>query len=141
MTANADVTVEQRPSWQAFTTQEPFHIRDWKTDDRVPAGLKQGIAIHGLDIGPLVFVPLTTPHRRLGALGMSGRPGTAYTCDDISFLRLIGRVVVFRRVTSGTFRYNAASSRARLSVFPFGTTSATAPHSNAVEGRAAKHEL
>src|ERR1700692_3477788 len=33
----ADVPVEQRPSWQAYTTQEPFHIHDWNTDERVPA--------------------------------------------------------------------------------------------------------
>jgi GAF domain-containing protein len=93
--AYADVPVEQRPSWQAYTTQEPFHIHDWSTDERVPARLKQGIAAQGLEVGPLVFVPLTTPHRRLGSLGMSGRPGTVYSCEDISFLRLIGRVVAF----------------------------------------------
>ena len=57
--------------------------------------VKQGIAAHGLEIGPLVFVPLTTPHRRLGALGMSGRPETVYSSEDIGFLRLIGRVVAF----------------------------------------------
>src|SRR6201988_2274650 len=95
MAAYADVPVEQRPSWQAYTTQEPFHIHDWSTDARVPARLKQGIAAQGLDVGPLVFVPLTTPHRRLGALGMSGSPGTVYSNDDISFLRLVGRVVAF----------------------------------------------
>ena len=93
--AYADVPVQQRPSWQAYTTQEPFHIHDWNTDERVPARLKEGIAAQGLDVGPLVFVPLTTPHRRLGALGMSGSPGTVYSNDDISFLRLIGRVVAF----------------------------------------------
>ena len=91
----ADVPVEQRPSWQAYTTQEPFHIHDWNTDERVPPRLKEGIAAQGLDVGPLVFVPLTTPHRRLGALGMSGPPGAAYTIDDIAFLRLVGRVVAF----------------------------------------------
>jgi PAS domain S-box-containing protein len=91
----ADVAIEQRPSWQAYITQEPFHIADWSTDERVPARLKRGIAAQGLDVGPLVFVPLTTPHRRLGALGMSGAPGTRYSSDDISFLRLIGRVVAF----------------------------------------------
>jgi PAS domain S-box-containing protein len=95
MAAYADVPVEQRPSWQAYATQEPFHIRDWKGDERVPARLKQGIAAQGLDVGPLVFVPLTTPHRRLGALGMSGAPGIVYSTDDVSFLRLIGRVVAF----------------------------------------------
>lgn len=93
--AYADVPVEQRPSWQAYATQEPFHIRDWSSDERVPARLKRGIAAQRLDVGPLVFVPLTTPHRRLGALGMSGPPGTVYSADDISFLRVIGRVLAF----------------------------------------------
>src|SRR5438128_8266261 len=39
---------------------------------------------------------------------------------------------VLRRVTSGAFKYNLANSRARLSALPFGTTSATTPHSYAV---------
>lgn len=55
ISAYADVPVRERPSWRAYATQEPYHIADW-------------------DIGPLVFVPLTTPHRRLGAQGMSGSP-------------------------------------------------------------------
>ena len=95
ISAYADVPVEDRPSWRAYAAQEPFHIADWDADERVPARLKQGIADQGLHIGPLVFVPLTTPHRRLGALGMSGRPGTVYSAEDISFLSLIGRVVAF----------------------------------------------
>jgi formate hydrogenlyase transcriptional activator len=95
ISAYADVPIEQRPSWRAYITQEPFHISDWGTDERVPARLKEGIAAQGLEIGPLVFVPLTTPHRRLGALGMSGFPGTVYSGDDIGFLRLVGRVVAF----------------------------------------------
>jgi PAS domain S-box-containing protein len=93
ITAYGDVPVHQRPSWQAYSTQEPIYIRDWETDERVPVRLKQGIAELRLDVGPLVFVPLTTPHRRLGALGMSGPPTTVYSSEDISFLRLIGRVV------------------------------------------------
>src|ERR1700733_15326527 len=93
--AYADVPVQQRPSWQAYITQESFHIRDWNTDERVPARFKEGIAAQRLDVGPLVFVPLTSQHRRLGALGMSGSPGTEYSSDDIGFLRVIGRVVAF----------------------------------------------
>src|SRR5579863_5294767 len=91
VSAYADVPVQERPSWRAYSTQEPFHIADWDADERVPARLKQGIAAQGLEIGPLVFVPLTTPQRRLGALGMSGQHGISYSSDDISFLRLIGR--------------------------------------------------
>jgi PAS domain S-box-containing protein len=96
ITAYANVPVQERPSWQAYKTQEPFHIRDWDTDARVPAQLRKGVADLGLDPGPLVFVPLTTPHRRLGALGMSGPLGTAYTSEDVRFLQLIGRVVALR---------------------------------------------
>jgi formate hydrogenlyase transcriptional activator len=95
ISAYADVPVQERPSWRAYATQEPFHIADWDTDETVPERLKQGVAAQGLQVGPLVFVPLTTLHRRLGALGMSGRPGTAYSSEDIGFLRLIGRLVAF----------------------------------------------
>ena len=95
VSAYADVPVQQRPSWQAYTTQEPIHIADLNTDERVPGRLKQNLASQGIETGPLVFVPLTTPNRRLGALGMSGSLGTVYSNDDISFLRLIGRVVAF----------------------------------------------
>jgi formate hydrogenlyase transcriptional activator len=111
--AYADVPVEQRPSWQAYSTQEPFHIRDWNGDLRVPERLKQGIATQGLDVGPLLFVPLTTPHRRLGALGMSGRPGTVYNDEDVSFLRLIGRVVAFAIDDNFNLR-QAEAARAEL---------------------------
>src|SRR5580704_11757724 len=52
--AYANVPVQERPSWQAYKTQEPFHIREWDTDERVPAQLRRGIADHGLDVGPLV---------------------------------------------------------------------------------------
>jgi formate hydrogenlyase transcriptional activator len=111
--AYADVPVQQRPSWQAYTTQEPFHIHDWNADERVPERLKEGIAAQGLDVGPLVFVPLTTPHRRLGALGMSGPTGAAYSSDDIAFLRLIGRVVAFAIDDNFNLR-QAEAARAEL---------------------------
>jgi PAS domain S-box-containing protein len=102
--AYADVPVQERPSWQAYKTQEPFYIHDWDTDERVPAQFKKGIAAQGLEVGPLVFVPLTTPHRRLGALGMSGPAATVYTNEDISFLQLIGRVVALRLSDSFNLR-------------------------------------
>jgi formate hydrogenlyase transcriptional activator len=106
--AYSDVPVEQRPSWRAYVTQEPFYVADWDTDERVPARLKDGIAAQGLAIGPLVFVPLTTPHRRLGALGISGFPGTVYSGDDIGFLQLIGRVVAL--AIDGSFNLRQAEA-------------------------------
>jgi formate hydrogenlyase transcriptional activator len=107
--AYADMPVEQRPSWQAYATQEPFDIHDWNSDERVTASLKEGIAGLGLEVG----VPLTTPHRRLGALGMSGPPGATYSSDDIGFLRLIGRVVAFAIDDNFNLR-QAEAARAEL---------------------------
>lgn len=107
--AYANVPVQERPSWQAYKTQEPFHIRDLDTDERVHANLKKGVAAAGLEVGPLVFVPLTTPHRRLGALGMSGPHATAYTSEDVSFLELIGRVVALRISDSFNLRQAEAA--------------------------------
>src|SRR6201998_4555127 len=109
----ADVPVQERPSWHAYKTQEPFHIREWNTDERVPANLKKGVAALGLEVGPLVFVPLTTPDRRLGALGMSGPAATIYTSDDVSFLQLIGRVVALRISDSFNLR-QAETARLEL---------------------------
>jgi formate hydrogenlyase transcriptional activator len=114
ISAYADVPVQDRPSWRAYAAQEPFHIADWDADERVPARLKQGIAAKGLRIGPLVFVPLTTPHRRLGALGMSGPPGTTYSSEDIAFLSLIGRVVAFAIDDNFNLRQAEAAQRELL---------------------------
>jgi PAS domain S-box-containing protein len=107
--AYANVPVQERPSWKAYKTQEPFHIREWNTDERVPANLKKGVAAQGLEVGQLVFVPLTTPHRRLGALGVSGPLGTVYTGEDVSFLQLIGRVVALRISDSFNLRQAEAA--------------------------------
>ena len=79
-----------------YTTQEPFHIHDWSSDAELPARLKQGIAAHGLTLVRWFLSP-GAPHRRLGALGMSGSPGTVYSNDNISFLRLASPYVVFEK--------------------------------------------
>jgi hypothetical protein len=96
----ADVPVQQRPSWQSNITQEPFHILDWKTDKRIPARLKDGVGSRGLDTGQMVFVPLTTPQRPLGALGMAGCPGTVYTDDDIAFSCDSSAVSLYSQLTT-----------------------------------------
>jgi len=74
---------------------------------------RKALQLKGLMSVPLVFVPLTTPHRRLGALGMSGPPGIAYDNEDIAFLRLIGRVVAFAIDDNFNLR-QAEAARAEL---------------------------
>ncbi|MGA2336671.1 MAG: GAF domain-containing protein [Terriglobales bacterium] len=81
------------PKWR-YSTQEPLHIFDSNTDERFPRR-KQFIAEQGVDLGSVVRVPLTTPHRRLGTLGIASAPGVSYGAGDIEFLKLIARVVAF----------------------------------------------
>jgi formate hydrogenlyase transcriptional activator len=90
----AEVPTEELPAWHLYDSQETLLITDWKTDERFPR-LKELFAKTNVDIGSVVRVPLTTPHRRLGTLGIASRPGTTYSTDDVDFLRLIARVVAF----------------------------------------------
>ena len=85
---------EELPTWHLYDSQETLLISAWNTDERFPR-LKELVAKTDVDIGSVVRVPLTTPHRQLGTLGIASRPGTTYSTDDVDFLRLIARVVAF----------------------------------------------
>jgi formate hydrogenlyase transcriptional activator len=92
-----DLPIEELPEWNVYNCQEPLHIRDWSKDDRFLRLKKLGAAL-GVDaesIGSVVRVPLTTPHRRLGALGIASAPNVRYSTDDVAFLQVIARVVAF----------------------------------------------
>jgi len=89
-----DIRIEELPIWRVYNSQEPLHIADWDSDERFPR-LKQWAATVGVNIGSVVRVPLTTPHRRLGTLGIISAPGITYGAEDVGFLRLIARVVAF----------------------------------------------
>jgi GAF domain-containing protein len=77
-----------------YSTQETVHIADWNSDERFPH-VKQFLADIGIKIGSVVRLPLTTPHRRLGVLGIASAPGVTYGAEDIEFFRLVARVVAF----------------------------------------------
>ncbi|HEY7184128.1 MAG TPA: sigma 54-interacting transcriptional regulator [Blastocatellia bacterium] len=89
-----DAPIEELPTWHVYNSQEPLHIADWNKDERFPR-LKVWAGTIGVNVGSVVRVPLTTPHRRLGTLGIISAPGIAYGADDVVFLRLIARVVAF----------------------------------------------
>ncbi len=90
-----DLPVEKLLTWHVYNSQAPLHITDWNSDERVPEQLKDAAKTIGINVGSVLLVPLTTPHRRLGTLGIASAPGITYTSDDIAFLRLIARVVAF----------------------------------------------
>src|SRR6201981_2548357 len=87
-----DLPMEDLPTWHAMTSGDPQHTDDWDTEDRYER-LKPWAKKLGL--GSSVRVPLTTPHRRLGVFGIVRDTVNPFSADEISFLRLIGRVVAF----------------------------------------------
>ena len=89
-----DGGTEELPIWHLYYSQEPLHIVDWDSDERFPR-LKQWTATVGARIGSVVRVPLTTPRRRLGTLGIAGGPGIIYSAEDVGLLRYVARVAAF----------------------------------------------
>src|SRR6266481_6859007 len=84
--------VQKTSSWHVYNTQEPCHIADWNADDKFP-WLKRILENSGTKIGSVIRVPLTTPHRRLGTLGIASRDRNAYRSEDVCFLQLVSRGV------------------------------------------------
>ena len=85
-----DLPMEEVPSWTIMDSQDVLHTPDWDAEDRFPR-FKGWAKRMGLGSG--IRVPLTTPHRRLGVLGISRDTVNPFREDDINFLRMIGRVV------------------------------------------------
>jgi formate hydrogenlyase transcriptional activator len=87
-----DLPVEETSNWHVFRTQELLHVADWNADDRFPWA-KRLLENAGVRIGSVIRVPLTTPHRRLGTLGIASRDRNAYRSEDVRFLQLLARGV------------------------------------------------
>jgi len=107
-----EIPVEEISSWHAYYLNDPLHIADWSIDQRFPR-LSQSLAGAGIKIGSAVRLPLTTPHRRLGTLGVASYSANAYSSEDIGFLRLIARVVAFA-IDDGLNLKRAQTAQAEL---------------------------
>ena len=89
-----DLPLEDLPSWHVFDRQDVLHVGDWSAEERFPR-FKEWAKRVGRKLGSAICVPLTTPHRRLGAFGILCETAGSYSEEDLVFLRLIGRVVAF----------------------------------------------
>ena len=87
-----DLPIEELPVWRAMAGGEPEHTADWDAEERYPR-FKEWAKKVGL--GSSIRIPLTTPHRRLGTFGIIRNTVNPFSADEISCLRLIGRVVAF----------------------------------------------
>jgi formate hydrogenlyase transcriptional activator len=87
-----DMPIEDWPMWHAMASKDPQHTADWDTEERFPQFKEWAKKMR---LGSGIRVPLTTPHRRLGSLGISRDTVNPFSEEEISFLTLIGRVVAF----------------------------------------------
>jgi formate hydrogenlyase transcriptional activator len=87
-----DIPIEETSTWHVYQTQEPVFIADWSVDTRLP-GVRRLAEQRGLRVGSLMRVPLTTPHSRLGALGIASRDRNVYSSEDFTFLQGLARQV------------------------------------------------
>jgi formate hydrogenlyase transcriptional activator len=87
-----DLPMEDGPIWEAVRSGKPQHIADWDKEEHYPRFKEWAKKMR---LGSGLRIPLTTPHRRLGAFGLSRDSVNPFSEEEISFLGLIGHVVAF----------------------------------------------
>ncbi len=83
-------TMEESPSAVAWSTQEPLVVSNVEEDTRYQKAF-QLLLDNG--IRSCCILPLTTAHRRLGAVGFGHARPHAYSGADVEFLGQVGRQI------------------------------------------------
>jgi formate hydrogenlyase transcriptional activator len=87
-----DLPIEELPTWEAINSSDPLRVVHWDAEE-LSWRFKQWTKEAGIGCG--VSVLMTTPHRRLGALGIVRAKASPFSNEDLGFLGLIARVVAF----------------------------------------------
>jgi GAF domain-containing protein len=87
-----DLPFDELAGWEAMKSQSAVQIVDWEKEKRFSRFKEWAIRT---GVGSTVSVPLTTAQRRLGVFRINRDSVSRYSEEDISLLRLIGRVVAF----------------------------------------------
>jgi formate hydrogenlyase transcriptional activator len=105
-----DLPIEELPIWEAINSPDPIRAVHWDAEGRSPR-FKQWARELGFGSG--VSIPMSTPHRRLGTLGIARDTAPPFSDEDLGFLGLIARVVAFA-LDDGLNLKRAQSAQARL---------------------------
>jgi formate hydrogenlyase transcriptional activator len=98
-----EIAVEETPAGVAWQTQQPFVMADLDRETRYPIGDKK---MRGWGMRSYCAIPLTSPLRRLGALGFASAKENAFEPDTVSFLeRLTSQVAL---AVDNTLHHEAA---------------------------------
>ena len=85
-----DVETEEMFAWWVYQHQEPLVIPSLEKETRFPR-LTEFLIRQGIQ--STCAVPLTTPHRRLGALGFGSRQPAGYSEEETRLLWMVADVV------------------------------------------------
>ncbi len=84
------LTPEESPGGEAWLTQQPVLLPDLTAEDRWP--LIVGM-LRSNGVCSSCYLPLTTAHRRIGALGFGSRSPAVYSTEDVEFMQQVARQV------------------------------------------------
>ncbi len=87
---NLELPVEKSPSGLVWQTQKPLLVLDVEEETRFPY-IMQLLREH--NVKSLCMLPLTTAHRRLGAMGFGSIQPRAYGESDLEFLTQVAKQV------------------------------------------------
>ena len=80
------LAAEETMTWWVYQRQQPLVIRSVGEETRFPAAVE---FLEKLGIRSMCTLPLTTVHRRLGALAVGSKDLDAYSEEEIRFLSLV----------------------------------------------------
>ncbi|HEV2351373.1 MAG TPA: sigma 54-interacting transcriptional regulator [Terriglobia bacterium] len=102
-------SIEDSPSGMVWQTQQPLVVPDLEHETRFPEAIA---LLRGANIRSLCILPLTTAHRRLGAVGFGSQQLNAYGRDDVQFLHQVAGQVAL--AMDNTLSHQEALSLQRL---------------------------
>ena len=105
-----EIPVDESPGGLVWKTQQPLTVNDISQEHRFPT-LMPMLRENG--VNSFCVVPLTTAHRRLGALGFGSMERRAYQAGEIDFMQQVAKQVAI--AVENTLNYEQAqASRAQL---------------------------
>lgn len=107
---NTEWPVDQSPGGWVWQTQQPLLIRDVKREERF-ADLLGFVREHGIQ--SCCWLPLTTPQRRLGAMGFDSVHTEMYGENNLTFLQHVAAQVAIA-VSNVLYAQEAQSARQQL---------------------------
>jgi formate hydrogenlyase transcriptional activator len=97
----ADVVREERPTWWVYERQEPLLT---STNDVNPRSERLNAALQKYQIRSICTLPLTTAHRKLGAIAFGSKHEDAYSPEEVPFLSIVSGQIALALDNALNFR-------------------------------------